>query len=240
MLFVLDTSLVPVTMALVASGGPKPEVLWRGQHAEQAGSVAQISELLTQGLEAVGQPLEALRGVAVSAGPGSFTGIKIGLAFAYGLVRAFASPPPMLGQSALEAAAKRYAADQGGAFGLFLPATRTHGFLSVARSGTVETALYEVGSEAGQRRLAELAGTVPLGIVGRWPILQETAQGAQPIGRSLLEIQPTEVALSALYGMSEEAFQAFPKGFGATLPEPRYLRLSTAEERLATPRGSSR
>jgi tRNA threonylcarbamoyladenosine biosynthesis protein TsaB len=239
MLFVLDTSLVPVSMALVGSGGRTPEILWRGQHAEQAGSVAQISELLTQGLAAVGQPLAAVRGVAVSVGPGSFTGIKIGLAFVFGLARALkdAGPGlPMLGLSALEAAAKRYATEQGHGFGLFLPATRTHGFLSVARSGAVETALYEAGSESGNRRLAALAGDVPLGIVGRWPLLQAAAQAAKPIGRSVLEIQPTEVALSALYGMSEEAFQAFPNGFGATLPEPRYLRLSTAEERLATPK----
>jgi tRNA threonylcarbamoyladenosine biosynthesis protein TsaB len=81
----------------------------------------------------VAMPLESLEGVAVSAGPGSFTGLRAGIAFAKGL--AFAGGLPLVGVSTLEANACQ--------------ASRPAGTLlcvaNDARRGEVYAALFRLG-----------------------------------------------------------------------------------------------
>lgn len=228
LILIVDTTIAGVAMALVRG----KERVWHGAHHEHAGSVPAISSLVTTGLAAVGATLNDLKGVAVSAGPGSFTGIKIGLAFVYGLSRATAGRTggglKIRGIAAIESAAAWLGREAGGEepYGLLLPATRTHGFFAVNGSATLLDASEAAGLGA---RLAALPPGTRFAVSGRWPVATEAFRAA---GRSVLEVAPSEVSRAAIYGMSEEAANQWPQGFSDQLPAPRYLRLSTAEERL--------
>jgi tRNA threonylcarbamoyladenosine biosynthesis protein TsaB len=234
-ILVVDTSLVGAQLALVKDG----KVQWRGAHLDNSGSLQAIARLFA----AAGVRPAGLAGIAVSVGPGTFTGIKIGLAFAYGLVaaRGGATPLPIYGDSALGAAAEELRRAAGlPRLGVLLPATRTHGFLALAGEGPRELLVNTAPSgepfapEATiAARLAEGPAALPLQIAGAWPAMAERLAAA---GRQHSEISMETLCSQGLSGLCARAVAAFPAGYSAKLPSPRYLRLSTAEEALVAAR----
>lgn len=231
MILVVDTSIVGAQMALVQNG----QIIWSGAHLENSGSLAAITQLFA----AAGVRASALEGVAVSFGPGSFTGIKVGLAFVYGLVaaRAEGQALPVFGASALAAAAQEIGVQRRyQRLGLLLPATRTHGFLAVAdnlpQQCLVNTAPRTEPHEPEAsiaRRLARLPADLPLFTVGAWPQMSEALHSLSKVSEQLALDEVCRLALKAL---SQQAWTAYPEQYSQSLPEPLYLRLSTAEEAL--------
>jgi tRNA threonylcarbamoyladenosine biosynthesis protein TsaB len=96
---VIDTALSACTAAVCAQGrvlGVRSEVMARG-HSERLGGFVR---------EAVGESgagFAALDRIGVTVGPGSFTGLRVGLAFALGLGQAL--DRPVVGISTLQALA---------------------------------------------------------------------------------------------------------------------------------------
>lgn len=231
MILVIDTSLVGAQLALVRAG----QVAWRAQYLENSGSLVAIARLYKD----AGVSVRDLQGIAVSVGPGSFTGIKIGLAFAYGLVAACPqdAAPLLFADSALAAAADELCrAENVARLGLLLPATRTHGFLALAGVEATESLIHTaphnepaVPEAAFRLRLAKEANDLPLRIVGTWPAMQTALVES---GRQAVEIKQERICELALSGLCARAQRAFPQGYARELPTPRYLRLSTAEEAL--------
>ena len=78
-------------------------VLAEGVHRESRSHTASLPLLVERVLGDAGLALEDVEGIAVSIGPGSFTGLRIGLALAKGL--AFAGGLPLVGVPTLEALA---------------------------------------------------------------------------------------------------------------------------------------
>jgi tRNA threonylcarbamoyladenosine biosynthesis protein TsaB len=110
---------------------------------EEAGDPSRLQAARLPGelmvlLERVGLPLDAIDLFAVAIGPGSFTGLRVGIATMQGL--AFASGRPLIGVSALDALARRAAnADSG--------TQRRIATWVDAWRGEVYAALYEQGVE---------------------------------------------------------------------------------------------
>lgn len=113
----LDTATLTLSCALLEVDSAGATLL--GDRAEAAGRTAgatsghgaRLPSVLVELLEAQGRRLGDLEGYAVGLGPGSFTGLRIGLATWKGL--AYANRRPLAGASSLMAMALAAAADAG-------------------------------------------------------------------------------------------------------------------------------
>ena len=101
MLLAIDTATHVASLALHDGGSVRAEMTWQnsGRHT---------GELMPRIVSLIGQNgVEALTGVAVSIGPGSFTGLRVGLAVAKGL--ALARDLPIVGVPTLDVIAQAQA-----------------------------------------------------------------------------------------------------------------------------------
>ena len=236
LIMVIDASLQGLALALVDAVPPAGSAapLWQSVHLETRGSVALLGQLVDQGLRSIGKTAAAVEGLAVGVGPGSFTGIKAALAFAYGF--GAAAPGgllPCLGLSALGAAARAAAAgsnDDGSV--LFLPATKTHGYFATCVGAQIQEsgALIDLTSPASGLTLAGFPPSWRRRVLGSWPAL-DAAMAKLSIDCQILE--PQTGVPGAICDMAMQAAAAWPLAFERTLATPRYLRLSTAEEKAA-------
>src|SRR5207302_5277280 len=115
-------------------------VLAEGAHRESRSHTASLPALVERVLGDAGLALEDVEGLAVSIGPGSFTGLRIGLALAKGI--AFAGGLPLVGVPTLEALAHVADASPGETICAALD----------ARKREVYAALF-TATDAGPRRL---------------------------------------------------------------------------------------
>jgi len=70
------------------------QCVWADARREEGGYVhaEELVPMMDRGLQAVGWRPEEVEGVAVSIGPGSYTGLRIGLATAKGFAHAWGVP----------------------------------------------------------------------------------------------------------------------------------------------------
>lgn len=98
----IDSSTLTASVAIVRGDENKYEILATGQSDVNTHS-QQLIPLIDSALATAGLGLEDLQGIAIGAGPGSFTGLRIGMATAKGL--AFAAQKPLWAVSSLAALA---------------------------------------------------------------------------------------------------------------------------------------
>jgi tRNA threonylcarbamoyladenosine biosynthesis protein TsaB len=108
-LLALDTGSPLVSVALARDG----EVV-ASRSVEQQRSSTRLLPLVQEVLEEAGIGIGALGGIAVLRGPGSFTGLRIGLATALGLHQALETPATALPTLPVLAASAGDAAENGG------------------------------------------------------------------------------------------------------------------------------
>lgn len=160
----------------------------------------------------------ALQRIAVTVGPGSFTGLRVGLAFAKGL--ALATGAPAFGVGVLEAMAASAPAQ--GFVAAAVDAKRGQIYLQVFVDGRAAMAPDALDAETCAARLAELWTGAPPLLIGSGAALLE---GILPNARSLDRPSPDPLAVARL-GLS--ARPPFPP------LRPLYLRAPDA--RIAQPR----
>ncbi len=226
-ILIIDTSIIGVSMGIADMlSKDQNSMLWQKIHAENMGSVPAIGRMLQEGLAHCQIDVSALAGICVSSGPGSFTGIKVGLAYAFGMKLARPNGIPMLGISGLECA--RDALAKGHSLPLlkvFLPATKTHGFMATANGSF----LLDTGNAEQQNELGTSSNDSRNLIFKAWPLLVDLLTVK---GQNYEIIDEIRMCNAAVYGMAEAAKKNWPNGFGVENPAPKYLRLSTAEEKL--------
>lgn len=127
-------------------------------------SASGLTQMIDEVLAGVGANWDEVDRVIVDNGPGSFTGIKIGLAFAYGLAES-RKTLPIVACSSLEAISKQWPNRW-----LFLPATRTQGYAAYSSEPGV-CQLYSVSLES----------IVEDGRTGKIRLVAESGQGAKDI-----------------------------------------------------------
>jgi tRNA threonylcarbamoyladenosine biosynthesis protein TsaB len=196
---VIDTALDACTAAVFDRDrrlGLRSETMARG-HSERLGGFVR---------DAVGEAggFEGLDRIGVTVGPGSFTGLRVGLAFAQGLGAAL--DLPVVGVSTLAALARSADAGQG-ATAAVIDARRGQVYLQMFEDGAATSDAEALSVEDAVARLA-----------GRpWRI---AGSGAALVGREVsAQAAPDPAALAALTASLDPA---------ANPPSPLYLRAPDA------------
>ena len=152
----LDTCLAACSVAVLDG----ERVLAHASEAMARGHQERLAPMAQAVMAEAGLPFSALHRIGVTVGPGSFTGLRVGLAFAKGLASALSIPA--VGVGALEA----LAAEASGLVAAAIDARRDQVYLQVFDAGEPLMApdVLPIGTAAA--RLAELAMGRPLTLVG--------------------------------------------------------------------------
>lgn len=166
----LDTCVGACSVAIWADGrtlAALREPMVRG-HQER------LAEMAAEALSQAGLAPADLDRIAVTVGPGSFTGLRVGLAFAKGL--ALALSRPCVGVGTLEALAH----GRPGFVAAVLDARRGRVYLQAFVDGRAVMAPDALDVEVAAARLAELWRGGPAQLVGSGaPLLAEVLGGAE-------------------------------------------------------------
>jgi tRNA threonylcarbamoyladenosine biosynthesis protein TsaB len=216
----IETSTVFGGVAVVSrSGEPYGEISLRNQESHSERILPAVEWLMTT----LGFPLRDISAVAVSSGPGSFTGLRAGIATAKGL--AFSLGVQLFGIPTLEALAANAPPDEGPVCAVLN-----------ARRGEVFSALFHSGP-AGTKRVgpdslapaAALAGRLPSGclVVGESAPLEPWA----PSGPQSFRYAPTQLNHPRASTIAFLGSVALAEGRDSEISTlmPRYLRPSDAE-----------
>lgn len=170
----LDTCLNACSVAVLDGEtvlACQSEVMARG-HQERLAPMAQAV------MAEAGLAFDRLDRIGATVGPGSFTGLRVGVAFAKGLASALAIPA--VGVGALEA----LAADGVGLVAAVLDARRDQIYLQIFENGAPLMAPDVLPLGTAVARLAELTMGRPITLIGSGgPLLAEAAPGATVLTR---------------------------------------------------------
>ncbi|WP_340644687.1 tRNA (adenosine(37)-N6)-threonylcarbamoyltransferase complex dimerization subunit type 1 TsaB, partial [Phenylobacterium sp.] len=156
MLLSLDTCLGACSAAVLDGG----RVLARRVEPMARGHQERLAPLVAEVMSEAGVAFDRLDRVGVTVGPGSFTGLRVGLAFAKGLGAALSIP--VIGVGVLEALAQPI---DGTVFAV-LDAKRDQIYLQAFADGVAVSAPDALPPGTAAARLAELAGVGSVTLVG--------------------------------------------------------------------------
>ena len=202
----LDTALAATSVAVLDGDkvlAVRCEPMERGHQERLAGIVRDT-------MAEAGIGFASLNRIGVTVGPGSFTGLRVGLAFAKGL--ALALDIPCVGVGTLEALAASVAAP--GLVGAVIDARRGQVYLQVFRNGVALTQPEALPVEDVGARL-EQVGAKEATLAGSGAAL------LPPGGHTLINIHSTDsIALARLTLQAKDPISR---------PEPLYLRAPDAK-----------
>jgi tRNA threonylcarbamoyladenosine biosynthesis protein TsaB len=206
----IDTCLDACSVAVCQDGATlavHSEIMSRGHQERLAPMAAEV-------MAEAGEAFDALDLIAVTIGPGSFTGLRIGLAFAKGL--ALALGVPCVGVGALEALAA--SEEDAGFVVAAVDAKRGQIWLQAFVDGKPAMAPDALAPDVAAARLAELWPGGPATLVGS---AAEQLSGVIPTARVSARLAPHPVAVARI------ALRQRPP-----YPPPRPLYLRAPDARL--------
>jgi len=193
-----------------------------------------LMRMIREALKLAALELQQIDGLAVSIGPGSFTGLRIGISTVQGL--AFAGGKPCVGVSSLEALASGC-----------LPWPHAISALMDARKGEVYVGRYRERGDRLERLTPErvmLLEDVLQPMEAPWLFVGDGAERYQERIRAVLGELAAFAPLERNYpraGIVARLAQPLlegGQGVDAGLLSPRYLRQSDAELRIVQPSGT--
>lgn len=215
----IDSSTDKLAVGLADGGKVLSELLLESSREHASHVIGLIDEVLNDASTAKGD----ISGVAVAIGPGSFTGLRIGMAVAKGL--AVALKIPLIGVSTFEVIARRLLGEYD-EFYLTAPVRRGESYLCLVRDGID---IRKSITLADNEKLAEAVGSIPAGAVGRPP------DGWEDIVPNKIPADRLTVSGGELAVLGSEFLAAGRRDDVADL-EPLYIALSQAERKFGRKR----
>ena len=230
----MDTSTQVSSVAVLARGQLAAEITMQARltHSET------LMPHVAQALAMAGVKKEALTGIAVSIGPGSFTGLRIGLAAAKAM--SYALSVPLVGISSLEALALHYAVP-GVSILALMDAQKKNAYVEELHWETTGAGLrLLVDAPVSVRPLAEaVARAEALASAGRTVVLlgdivQKRVAGKVALPAGVL-VPPPQLLLPRAAHVAWLGSQRLAAGEADNVMdlEPSYLRRSEAEVGVA-------
>ena len=168
----LDTCLASCSVAV----GDGAQVLASAREVMARGHQERLAPMAQQMMAQAGVSFSQLERIAVTVGPGSFTGLRVGIAFAKGLASAL--DLPTVGVGSLEA----LAAEADGLVFAIVDARRDQVYLQGFEDGRALMAPDALTAETAAARIAELSMGRPLTLVGSGaPLVEGLTPGAAVI-----------------------------------------------------------
>jgi tRNA threonylcarbamoyladenosine biosynthesis protein TsaB len=214
----IETATVTCSAAVVVDGRIVAEVTMHRPRAHAEMLLSQIDEVLVSS----GVKQDRIEGIAVSIGPGSFTGLRIGLSVAKGL--AWATGKPVAGVSTLKALARKTLSARAiGENGLLLTVLDCRKGEVYCRLDRVHKGMTHQEWDDRSMRIAELLREIP-----ETPVVAtgETGQLREEPGMSgEMTFLGGEAGRCSAGPVALEGEEYFLKGSGMDLPllEPRYI-----------------
>jgi tRNA threonylcarbamoyladenosine biosynthesis protein TsaB len=215
-----DTATRATTVALASEGEPPLEARDDPAPGRRPNHVTRLLPLIEDVLAGSGTRWEELDRVAVGTGPGTFTGLRIGIATARALARA--AEVPLVGVSTLESLALSAPADHNGIVLAVLDARRGEVFGAGWRAGELTITPRAVRPEA----LAEMAAGLgePVLAIGdgavEFRVILERSGASIPEDRS---------ELHRVTAINHCRLARSLRGRGPDEVRPEYLRIPDAE-----------
>ena len=209
-LLVIDTALGACTAAVFEDGRPlavRFEPMTKG-HQERLGGL--VRDVMAE----AGGGFDSLDRIGVTVGPGSFTGLRVGLAFAQGLGAAL--DRPVVGLSALDALAASLD-DASGPVAALIDARRGQVYARLFANGAPLGPDEALPLEEAARRIAEIGSDVVL--VGNGAAVLAEAFPDLKFARRDDRVAPSPEALAHLATAADPATHP---------PRPLYLRAPDA------------
>ncbi len=225
----IDTSLRGLQVGIfanVAGSESSGEILWQHVVPDNPGSSGQIGAIVSNGLRDCQKSARDVSHILVASGPGSFTGIKIGLAFVYGFVRGLPRPVVCYGLSSIELIARRLANVAGQPVQLVLPATQAQGFLCSSDGVSAQTRVVALSQSVVENGFAAM----PVELIEPWPALSGYLDRSGLSGR-LISPEHWRVVLFEA-ALAEYAALAAQTGMSPdVLPQANFMRYAAPVER---------
>lgn len=212
----LDTSGPVTCVALARTGAP----LIERQSSEAESHDEDLSKMVSEAISEAGVDPRAIRRLVVGAGPGSFTGLRIGFGFMKGLAMALGAP--LVSVSSLEAMAEGSKEE-----GLVVP-------MSDARSGRAFAALYRLSGP-------NLETVERPGLFSPQELQEAISRSGEPVTivtwhdelfateLPFPRIRPQRVA-SSLLSLASQGVEVASGPFALAAVEPDYIRSVAAKK----------
>ncbi len=199
----IDTTLEACQAAVIDGA----RVLASRSEPMQRGHQERLAPLVQQVVADSGLAFKALDRIAVTVGPGSFTGLRVGLAFAKGLGLALGIP--CAGVQTMHA----MAAGQPGRLAVALDARREQVYLQLFEDGDARSEAMAISLAEASDRVRAFAEAGPTRLIGSGGPLLEAGLQASPV-----QVNPVMVAL---LGAGEGEPLAPPRPFYLRAPDAR-------------------
>ena len=212
----LDTALGACSVAVLED----ERVLAHSWQAMERGHAEALAPMVEKTMQDSGIAFAALDRLAVTTGPGTFTGQRVGLAFARGL--RVALKKPLIGLTTLEVIAAAAAAESGiSCVAVIHDARRGEVYLEIVEDGISVFAPIVLEAAQAAAAIAERAGKMPLLLAGT-----AAAQMAEHLNAAHIKASVSAIAQPDALWLARLAREATP---GDAAPAPLYLRAPDAK-----------